>query len=283
MSAPPELAELQRSFAAALLRGISPFTGDEPADGARNLAERLGLDADALAIHRETIAGTLHKALTLNFPAVRALVGSEFFEAAAREFIRQQPPTQACLNDYGASFPAFLAGFGPAASVSYLADVARLEWAVCRALHAPEALPADLQGLARLEPSEMARVCFEPHPAVSVLALTYAAESIWRAVLAEEGLAGDGAALAALDVAPRPHWVLVERGSEGVQVHALDAQGGGFLKRLCDSAPLASALSAYGPEPDAARIQAALAGHLAAGRLAAWHVLPEDGRPFGPE
>ena len=45
-------------------------------------------------------------------------------------------------------FPEFLARFPPAASLAYIADVARLEWAVNRALHAPDAAPLDVARLA---------------------------------------------------------------------------------------------------------------------------------------
>jgi len=43
----------------------------------------------------------------------------------------------AALAEYGDGFADFLAGFAPAQSLPYLADVARLEWAINAAYHAP--------------------------------------------------------------------------------------------------------------------------------------------------
>ena len=41
---------------------------------------------------------------------------------------------------------AFYTISGPAAALAYLADVARLEWAVSRAIHAADREPLDLHG-----------------------------------------------------------------------------------------------------------------------------------------
>src|SRR5207244_4028731 len=89
--------------------------------------------ADRLSIYRNTFYGTLTRALHLSFPAIHRLVGAEFFEAVAFEFIKVQPPRSAHLDGYGAGFPDFLDGFLGAMSVPYLFDVAELEWAVNRA------------------------------------------------------------------------------------------------------------------------------------------------------
>ena len=131
----PSLLDVQRALRASL------------ADGRQGVASYVladGLDAAArLSIYRETATGTLVGALRLTFPAVRKLVGEEFFEGAARAFIDQQPARSAWLDEYGAGFASFIARFPPAAIVRYLPDVAELEWAVSRALHAPEAVAID--------------------------------------------------------------------------------------------------------------------------------------------
>ena len=180
------LYELQRQFAAALF--------EVQAQGPQSdLAAELGVDPLLLAIHRNTASATLTAALALNFPAVRAIVGADFFEAAAGEFLRTRAPASACLNDYGDEFPRFLAQFAPAASLSYLADVARLEWAVSRALHAADAPALELGSLAALAPERMPFVSFAVHPAMSVLHLESPADAIWRAVLSA-GRCGHGRA-----------------------------------------------------------------------------------------
>jgi hypothetical protein len=223
-------------------------------------------DADLLGVYRNTSRSTLTGALALSFPAVRALVGAEFFEAVAAQFIAEQPPTSAYLNDFGQAFPAFLAQQPQARELRYLPDVAHLEWAVNRGLHASDVAPLDLGALAALDPALAAEVCLLPHPAVTVLETCTPADLIWRAVLG-----GDDAALEAIDLACEPLWLLVERTGSGVQVRRMTGAAAHFTQRLCAGESLQSALNAGGaPE---AGLEAVLADHLAQGRFIGWRLL----------
>jgi hypothetical protein len=251
----PALLELQQA-----LRG--QLFGDAPPLGDALLA---GEDsAPLLAIYRNTCLSALVNALRLSFPAVQRLVGAEFFEAAAREFIRGSLPASAYLNDYGADFPGFLSRFTPAAGLAYLGDVAQLEWAVNRALHAGDAPRLDLTRLARLDEPALSRVSFSAHPALSLLRLESPADAIWRAVLEQ-----NDAAMAAIDLAGGPVHLLIERDAAGVQVRRLDAAAWEFTAQLCAGTPLYAVL-AGGPQPAA---DAWLAEHLAAGRFVQFHAL----------
>src|SRR2546428_11356648 len=111
-TATPSLLELQCAMRASLVvhddRGISAHV----VDAGMSPAERLD-------VYRNTFASVLTTALRLSYPAVHRLVGAEFFEGAARIFIEAHPPKRACLDDYGASFPEFLARFAPAPSLEY--------------------------------------------------------------------------------------------------------------------------------------------------------------------
>ena len=79
------------------------------------------------AVYRNTVAKGCIDALQANYPAVHALVGTDWLRAAAHAFVHQHPPTDGCLMDYGAGFAEFLEGFGPAANLPYLGAVARLD------------------------------------------------------------------------------------------------------------------------------------------------------------
>ena len=130
------LLDLQRAMRASLV---------DRDDGAIAALLADGVTADRLNIYRNTFVTGVTKALRLTYPAVHRLVGAEFFEGAAAIFIAQHPPQAAWLDEYGAEFADFVRDFEPAASLPYLADVARLEWAVSRALHAADEPPLDLQ------------------------------------------------------------------------------------------------------------------------------------------
>ncbi|MFI4895378.1 MAG: putative DNA-binding domain-containing protein [Steroidobacterales bacterium] len=259
----PALLELQRAMGRALLAPSAPD------------AQTLGFEASpAFRFYRNTCLGSLTQALALSFPAVRRLVGSAFFETAAQAFIRAHPATSACLNDYGEQLPAFLAHYRHAAAVAYLPDVARLEWAVNRALHAADVKALDVASLAQLDAAAVPALTFAPHPAVTVLRLERPADAIWRAVLD-----GDDAAMAALDPNAGPVWLLIDRSAEGVEVRRMQPPAGVFTQRLCAGEPLQAALDAAaasaeptGGESMADALKAVLADHLASARFTRWRI-----------
>jgi hypothetical protein len=239
----PALLELQQTLRAQLFGDAMPPDEDS---------------ALRLAIYRNTCFSTLVNALRLSYPAVQRLVGAEFFEGGAREFIRRHPPASAYLNDYGGDFPAFLSAFAPAAALAYLADVAQLEWAVNRALHADEAPSLELARLATLDESALSRVSFTAHPGLSLLRLDFPADAIWRAVLDQ-----DAAAMAAIDLAGGPVHLLIERDAGGVQVRRLNAARWEFTARLCAGQPLYAMLDDRADGDTSAW----LAEHLSSGRF----------------
>ena len=245
----PTLLDVQRAVGRGLLADdVDAATLDLVADG---------FAAARLAIHRQNVVGNLGKALGLAFPAVDRLVGAEFFADAARWFAVERPPRTACLDDYGAEFPDFLAEWVPAASLPYLADVARLEWAVDMALHAPDDATLDIAAL-RDAAADAGRLRFAAHPAVSLVRSDYPVNSIWRAVLD-----GDDVALAAIDLGSGPVQLIVERRAGSVDIARLDEPEWRFAAALFDGATLQSALESAG-DGDA---EAWLAEHLARGRL----------------
>jgi hypothetical protein len=246
----PSLFELQCAMRSRLLDDASP--------AANGHLEAILSPADRLSIYRNTSRSALTNALRLNYPAVQRLVGEDFFAAAADIFITGEPPRMAWLDFYGAEFPEFLEGFEPAASLPYLPDVARLERAVGRALHALDAAPLAPADLASVAEGDQARVCFEPHSAVSLVTSKYPVDSIWRAVLAS-----DNAALAAIDLSSGKVWLLVERNANGIEVTRLDELHWRFAEALFSGRPLAVALESIA----SAQTPGWLAEHLAAGHF----------------
>ena len=178
-------------------------------------------------------------------------------------------PRHADLDAYGEGFPEFLAGFPPAAALPYLAGVARLEWAVNRALHAPDMEPLDLSRLSAMAAAEHGRFGFRPHPSVALVVADHPVDPIWRAVLAE-----DDHAMAAIDLDAGPVRLLVERRATGIEVTRLEEPPWRFAAALCASRPLQRAIEAA-PEVDAAAL---LAEHLAAGRFIGFELVDSPSR-----
>ncbi|WP_137895238.1 putative DNA-binding domain-containing protein [Ramlibacter sp. 2FC] len=254
----PSLLELQQSLRRSMVEG-------EDAEAGRHVVSAGLAPRQRLAVYRNTFGQTLVRALRLSFPAVERLVGADFFEAAARDFIAGAPPRSSWLDEFGAEFPGFLERFAPAAALPYLAEVARLEWAVSRALHAPDADPLDPAALAAVGADAQARIRFTPQPSLGLVACSFPADAIWRAVLDE-----DDAALAALDLASGPAWLLVQRGPAGVEVLRLDEPRWRLVQVLCAGRPLGLALAEHAGDHAAAT----LAELLSRGRLAGFELAP---------
>lgn len=249
-TAAPSLLEVQRALLASL-------TGDGDEAAASQIVAD-GIDAAGrLAIYRNTSISTLLGALRLTYPAVRKLVGDEFFEGAARVFMGEHRARGAWLDEYGEAFASFLARFPAAAELRYLAEVAKLEWSVSRALHASEAGSLDLARLAALCAADSERLRLIAHPALGLLRADSPVDAIWHAVLED-----DAAALEAIDVEGGPVFLLIERRDSSVRLQRLSESAWRFAKALCDGAPLPQVLREY---PDCA--DTLLAQHLAAGRF----------------
>ena len=242
----PTLRELQRDVARAMI------AGDDAAAVMHVVADGL-TPAARLAVYRNTVVASLTTALRLSYPAVHRLVGAAFFENAAQLFLAAQPPRGACLDDYDPGFADFLADFAPAASIRYLAGVARLDWAVNRALHAPDADRLDPARLVAIAAADERRLCFVPHPSVGLVRAEHPVDAIWRAVLAQ-----DDAAMAAIELDAGPVFLLVRRTADSPAIARLTPAAWRFTVSLCAGRPLQDAIATAG-DVDAATV---LAGHL---------------------
>ena len=248
----PTLREVQDAFARGLLtRDPALAASFVVADGAIAPAERL-------SIYRNTFIGTLVQALRNTFPAVERLVGAEFFEGAAAIFVAAQPPGGAYLNEYGGAFGDFLAGFAPAASLAYLPDVARLEWALSEVTHAADAPVLDPAALGGLGEEEQELVMFRPHPAVRLVRLAHDADVIRQAVMRHDEESFKGFA-----PSPEPFWLLAQRVSLEPMMRRMSDADAATTQALFAGRPLADILT---PEAMEAQV-AVLADHLANGRF----------------
>ncbi len=256
--APSSLRDVQRAMSRALVEGDT---------GLLDLTEG-DMAAEGLSVYRSGFLIGVAVALAQSFPVVRRLVGEAFFDAAAHLYIASDPPRTGNLDDYGGGFPGFLAEFGPAASVPYLAHVARLEWAIAQALHAEDATPLSADDLAALAEADAEHLRLTLIPSVRMVEVAHSADLIWRRVLDE-----DDEGLAAIDPDQGPVRVLVDRVDGLPVVERLDDAAWRFGAGLSGGATLGDLLEAAG---DAG--PSLLAGYLVAGRLAG----AEGGSPQSP-
>ncbi len=176
------------------------------------------------SVYRNNVVVGLVDALAATYPAVRALVGEEFFRAAAREFVRAHPPCSPVLIDYGGAFPGWIAHFPPAAGVPYLDDVARLEWAWSRAYNAADVTPLVVDALVNVPPEQLAEARVILHPSATVVISRNPVVSLWAEATGRE-------ARSRLDLRSA-ETALVARPWDRVEVRRIDAATSVFLTGL---------------------------------------------------
>ena len=191
------------------------------------------------AVYRNNVAVSLADALEATYPAVAALVGRAFLRAAAREFARAAPPRSPVLIDWGGGFARFLAAFPPAASLPYLPDVARLEWAWTRAYNAADAAPADVSALSARPPEALAGARLALHPSLRLVRSRWSVVALW----AETTGRAEGRSRA-ID---RPQTALVLRPDMAVSVDALAPGDDAFLWAIAEGATIGAAADAAAP------------------------------------
>ena len=166
------LREVQRNFAAGV------FSYDSVAlEHIR--AGRFGAQRH-LQIYRNNVYASLTDALEAVYPVVARLVGADCFRGCGYNYVRYAPPASGNLHDFGARFAEFLASFAPVRSLTYLPDVARLEWARHRAFHATDAAAFALDALAAVAPDRYGVLRFNLHPSVQLMASDHPLLRIWQ-------------------------------------------------------------------------------------------------------
>ncbi|MEI6414815.1 MAG: DNA-binding domain-containing protein [Pseudomonadota bacterium] len=199
----PSLPELQAAFGTALIE--SPDTGFK----GFFLETDDVLERRFLA-YRRNVWGNWRAALASTYPVIRWLVGGEWFQTLADQYLETHPSQDGDLNTYGQVFPGFLQVHPIVRDLPYLPDMARLEWALLATYGAADPKPFDFQALAALEVERRSHIIFELWPGATAMESRYPVAGIWLAHRLDEPSERD-AALGRIDLTPSWHGSLVVR------------------------------------------------------------------------
>lgn len=133
-----------------------------------------------IGVHRNHIGHSLAAALAATFPTVHAVVGEAFFGVLARAFVARSLPIQPVLAEYGDGFAAFVESFSQADSLPYLADVARLDWALNVAFHRSPTERLAIADLASIPPDRMPGLRLELAAGAAIVRSRFPIDRIWR-------------------------------------------------------------------------------------------------------
>ena len=203
--------------------------------------ERFGRGLQA---YRANAGALAERALAAAFPTLQQLLGDESFAALARHFWLAAPPAHGDIATWGEGLADFVGRAPTLASEPYLADVARLEWAVHLAASAADD-NAPAPGLERLASGDPGPLCLRARAGTALLIGAHPAVTIWRAHRQPAGQHPDRFEPVREALAQgRAEAALVWRAGWQVQVAALEPAEARFTQALLAGQALATAWQA---------------------------------------
>jgi len=239
------LRELQLRFYDAVM-------GGDASGGLALLAGNGIPPACRMGVYRNNAREGFRKALAATYPVVERLAGPECFRQLAWRYARRHPSRSGNLDDFGRRFPRFLESRFGRSRFDYLPDVARLEWLCQEVLSADDRTPLDVSSLAEVDISRCAALCFSANPACRLLHSRYPVLRIWRAN--QPGSRDDEL----IDLDAGADHLLIRRGIQGVELHALATDEFTFFARVLGGGTIGAAADAALSLNPAFAIEAAL-------------------------
>ena len=178
-------------------------------------------------VYRNNVAVGLTDNLAASYPVTQQLVGEEFFTGMARVFVDQNAPRSPVMLHYGEHFPEFIAGFEPAQSLPFLADVAMIERSWNQAYNAADAYPVGIGTLQEIAPDLLEDTVLRLHPSLQIVRSEWPAFSIWHL-----HQTADDPATAMQELAPKAESGLLVRPSLDVDVRLIPDTAAAFYTAL---------------------------------------------------
>lgn len=240
------LVDLQRQ----MVRAIRDGSGESSVSGFRS--EHLP-EGEALSIYRNHHRISLCAALAMTFQTVSLLIGEQAFSVLAWRFLLARPPMQPCVSEYGAEFSCFLEMEPLVKDLPYLADVARLDWAINVARGASDTPSLDAEAMSAMAPDQMAELRVEPHPSMTLLHSRYPLLDIFR--LARAGEEGEPLSLDA-----GGGWLMIAR-RDGLMINPIASDVVGAFEKMKNG----DSMSSVCEELDEAALSKFVAEYLLSG------------------
>lgn len=149
------LNKLQQQFSEALLYQNSLITTE--------IQEKEAFaSSDLLQVYRNSFVMGVTEALSITYQQTSSLVGEEFFNAVARQFILQQPPHENNIMTYGGGLSEYLHTLEQLKNIPYIAEMARFEWLLEQTSNLPiQTKKLDVKSLATIAAEQLPDIIFQ--------------------------------------------------------------------------------------------------------------------------
>jgi len=183
---PPSLSEIQSGFSQITKdpRGAGPAVKDHP-----SLEPFIAFDERAsrvtrLSVYAEGYFSRLVDSLSGDFPNLKRILDHSYsldaFPKLIADFLQECPSQVWNIGDVGRRLPAFLARHEILAEEEYLADLAKVEWAVIEAFYSENVAAFDSATLRALPPDAWPGLIPAISPSVRTLTTWWNTAELWH-------------------------------------------------------------------------------------------------------
>ncbi len=224
------LRELQREFAAYVLRGKQGIEHRVVDDQALSSEQRLGIYQNA---YRQRLRGTIET----DHDVLGTYLGDALFDTLVDDYLRASPSRSPSLRQFCDALPSYLAMHAPFDQHPEIGELAGFERCLLGAFDARGELRLDPSALAQLPAEQWPGMTLGFHPSLSIFHARFNTVQIWQAIKA-------GTSPPAVEAAGAGSW-LVWRNAERLtafrsvgeaELAAIDGcrQGGNFTQ-MCET------------------------------------------------
>ncbi len=160
------LATLQQQMQSAVTAG-----GPPPA---------LAGNTRGLEVYRTAWRARLIEALRTNYPVLHRVLGDDAFETLADDYMHVHRSQKRSIRWFGHRLPDFVAERIDTLPHPALADLARMEWAICLAFDAADHTPLRVDQLAAMPPDAWPNLRFALQPGYALFDLDWSVAPVWR-------------------------------------------------------------------------------------------------------
>jgi hypothetical protein len=136
-----------------------------------------------LEIYHDAYYLRLLEVLEKDFPCLKNCMGDQLFEKTGREYIDAHTSNHFSICYFNRFFSDFLTSMG---LEPYYAEMAHFEWALLRALDAPDAYQISVDDLATITPETWPYIQFNLHPSVKLYFFHYNVSQICYSIMFDQ-------------------------------------------------------------------------------------------------
>ncbi len=134
-----------------------------------------------LNIYRNNVNGNFESVLSSTFEAVKNVAGEKYFKFLITEYIKNYHSKSGNLDLYGEEFPILIKNNLKKHKLSYLEDLAKLEFLYHKSYFSKDPKNAfDLEKFKNLEPEKFYNLTFTLHPSCYLFSSKFSIHSVWK-------------------------------------------------------------------------------------------------------